>query len=290
VAALAVAQGRVPPTAGLTVPDDECVANHVIGAARELRVRAALSNSFGFGGLDAVLAFAHSGFAPDLDEPSRARKVCVLGGATLVRDSILAAKDASVVLDPKPGPASGPLELDLTPHLDAARARRLGRAERLVVAAVGTALADAQLAPREQECPVGLIAAKASGNPDATARFLQRVRAKGPRFAPPADFPNLMLSALAGHAAIYHGLRGARQLRAQPSTCCSGESLGPYSPRLSRNGGWPPDSRRETRIPHTVLCSAPKARAALSSPLSTNGPAKSPWPCLPTPSRATVTA
>jgi 3-oxoacyl-[acyl-carrier-protein] synthase II len=55
---------------------------------------------------------------------------------------------------------------------------------------------------------VGLIAAKASGNPDATARFLARVRAKGPRFASPADFPNLMLSALAGHAAIYHGLRG----------------------------------------------------------------------------------
>ena len=62
--ALAIREGRVPPTINLDELDEACAGvDHVVGEAREARVRLALSNSFGFGGHNAVLAFAAMGDA-----------------------------------------------------------------------------------------------------------------------------------------------------------------------------------------------------------------------------------
>lgn len=55
--ALALHHGVVPPTANFTTVDPECDLDVVPNEAREVRVEAALSNSFAFGGLNAVLAF-----------------------------------------------------------------------------------------------------------------------------------------------------------------------------------------------------------------------------------------
>jgi 3-oxoacyl-[acyl-carrier-protein] synthase II len=57
--ALAVREGRVPPTINVDELDEACAGvDHVLGEAREARVDVALSNSFGFGGHNAVLAFS----------------------------------------------------------------------------------------------------------------------------------------------------------------------------------------------------------------------------------------
>lgn len=52
----ALRDGVVPPTANLDTPDPACDLDYVPNAPRAMPVRAALSNSFAFGGLNAVLA------------------------------------------------------------------------------------------------------------------------------------------------------------------------------------------------------------------------------------------
>jgi nodulation protein E len=57
---LALRDGIIPPTANFTERDPECDLDVVPNASRPLRVEFALSNSFAFGGLNAVLAFRGS--------------------------------------------------------------------------------------------------------------------------------------------------------------------------------------------------------------------------------------
>ncbi|MGE5568716.1 MAG: beta-ketoacyl-[acyl-carrier-protein] synthase family protein [Rhodospirillales bacterium] len=54
---LALKHGILPPTANFTTPDPECDIDVVPNQARRAEVECALSNSFAFGGLNAVLAF-----------------------------------------------------------------------------------------------------------------------------------------------------------------------------------------------------------------------------------------
>jgi len=53
---LAIKNDMVPPTMNLENPDPECDLDYVPGKARKMLVRAAISNSFGFGGHNAVIA------------------------------------------------------------------------------------------------------------------------------------------------------------------------------------------------------------------------------------------
>jgi 3-oxoacyl-(acyl-carrier-protein) synthase len=59
VCALAIQQGMAPVNANLVEPDPECGLNIVRGQSRRLRIRAALSNSFGFGGANSCLVLRH---------------------------------------------------------------------------------------------------------------------------------------------------------------------------------------------------------------------------------------
>ncbi len=57
ICALASRRGWVPPTVNLQTPDPACDLDHVIGAGRDLAPEYLLSNSFGFGGINAALVF-----------------------------------------------------------------------------------------------------------------------------------------------------------------------------------------------------------------------------------------
>jgi 3-oxoacyl-(acyl-carrier-protein) synthase len=53
----AIRTGKIPPTIHLNTPDPQCDLDYVPNQTRQAEVEIALSNAFGFGGHNAVLAF-----------------------------------------------------------------------------------------------------------------------------------------------------------------------------------------------------------------------------------------
>ncbi len=57
ICALSIRNGMIPPTINLDNPDPECDLDYVAHTSRKADIRAAMSNSFGFGGTNACLVF-----------------------------------------------------------------------------------------------------------------------------------------------------------------------------------------------------------------------------------------
>jgi 3-oxoacyl-[acyl-carrier-protein] synthase II len=58
VCALAIAEGKIPPTINLNDQDPGCTLDYVANTARERRLRHVVNNSFGFGGTNCSLVFS----------------------------------------------------------------------------------------------------------------------------------------------------------------------------------------------------------------------------------------
>jgi 3-oxoacyl-(acyl-carrier-protein) synthase len=59
ICALAIRDGLAPVNANHSEADPECNVNLVTGQSRQMRIRAVVSNSLGFGGSNSSLAFRH---------------------------------------------------------------------------------------------------------------------------------------------------------------------------------------------------------------------------------------
>ena len=205
ITALSLNRGVLPPSVGLQTPELPGL-RHVRSLNQAASARAALSSSFGFGGACAVLAFE----APDA--PPRALKartsspIVVSGAASYGPAGVLSGAASAVYLRPAAVAVAAASEALPEPLslLDAERSRRFGRASALVVATAEHALRDAELSP----AGTGFVVGSAFGDVDRSVRFLQRVLGQGPRFASPAEFPQLIASTGSGNASIYLGLTG----------------------------------------------------------------------------------
>jgi 3-oxoacyl-[acyl-carrier-protein] synthase II len=201
ITALSVSRGVVPPSAGLETPEVPGL-RHVLVSNQTAPLRAALSNSFGFGGACAVLAFE----APDAVMralPALASvPIVITAAASYARRGVLSGTaNASYLSDPETTSQPLPEPLGL---LDPERSRRFGRASALVVACAERALRDSQLKAEG----VGFVVGSAFGDVERSVRFLQKLFAQGPKFASPAEFPQLIASTGSGNASIYLGLTG----------------------------------------------------------------------------------
>jgi 3-oxoacyl-[acyl-carrier-protein] synthase II len=236
ITALVVARRTLVPTAGLDDPDPALGLVHVPHVGREVpHVRAALSNAFGFGGMDTVLVFTEprprpsgpavppaSGTAdasPRGSERNRQSQVrpnpIITGVAAFGPWGLFGLDECATLVERRFEPGDAP---DPDAHLEATKARRLDRSARLGAAAVQRALAEAG-AP---VAGTGVVLGSAFGNVDGSAAFMHRIFERGPRSASPAEFPNLVPSSPVGHTSIYLGLRGPSFATADLAT--SGES------------------------------------------------------------------
>jgi len=195
IAAMCVRERLLPPTAGLVTPDPACDVRHVREAVRMDRVRAVVSSSFGFGGMDAAAVVTEPELAP---EPDATRRRVVVSAASVAGPRGLG--DGGGLDRGEQAAGAAP---DEALSLDPARARRQDRSARLCSAVAHAAL-DGH-ASRER---CGVVFGSAFSSVDDAAAFVQRIFEKGPRLASPADFPNLVPSSPVGHASIYEALLG----------------------------------------------------------------------------------
>jgi len=220
ITALAIANGVLPPTGGLEEPDPECGLSHVM-AAEEREIRAALSSSFGFGGMDTVLVLGQ----PDMASPPvPPRRRVVVTGASAVTPAGVAVGARTADLAAGAAPPSDVVGPELEGLLDLERARRLDRGSRLAAVACGRALGVELQGPAgsPEVRDAGVVLGNAFGAVDGSATFMRRLREKGARLASPADFPSMVPSSPAGHVSIYLGLAGPTLVVADLGT--SGES------------------------------------------------------------------
>ncbi len=198
-------RGVAPPTIGLDRIDPSCSLDHVT-EARPLSTDAAMSNSFGFGGSDVVVVFSRPGAFPEIDAAAP-RPVLVSASGSVGPLGVRDTAGAQGYLEPADASVEGEIAFDAAAQLDLARARRIDRAGRLGAAAMAAALSTAAMS-EDARHRAGAIVGVAFGAVDDCAAFVHRIYDKGPRFASPAVFPNLLPSSPVAHASIYHRLMG----------------------------------------------------------------------------------
>ncbi|MCS6898615.1 MAG: beta-ketoacyl synthase N-terminal-like domain-containing protein [Myxococcales bacterium] len=186
LAALAIQQGRVPPTGGLQEPDEACrirLTTNLSGATKG-EVRAAVVNAFGFGGLDTILVLRAAGYGenPSAQEPPPV----VLTEA----------------LEFRPREGEGQIRWEEVSPLEESKARRFQRAERVVTGAMVAVLRGGRAGR------VGVAVGSAFGGVTSCMELLARIEAAGGRCTAPLLFPGQVPSSPAASAAIYAGLRG----------------------------------------------------------------------------------
>ena len=95
-------------------------------------------------------------------------------------------------------------------HVRSPQLRRMDWCSRMAVASIRQAFEDAALLPLDDATSTrtALVVGSCYGNQRETAVYLQRVFASGPAAGQPLLFPNLVLNAAAGYAAIELDVRG----------------------------------------------------------------------------------
>ena len=223
ITTLAVSRDVVPPTANFVQPRQGCDLDYVPNQARNKRVNVAVSQNFAFGGNNAVVVIAKHD-RPGARAAALANHRVVITGMGLVtpvgcgRDAFTAAIRACHT-------GIGPIEAfdtggyfahnaatvredDVKPYLRSDR-RRVDRIGLFTILGSELALRDAGIkVTRENAERIGVIAGTENGPTHTTRTFVRELVGGCPQKANPALFPNTVVNAGVGLAAINLRARG----------------------------------------------------------------------------------
>ncbi|MCC6847592.1 MAG: hypothetical protein IT294_03755 [Deltaproteobacteria bacterium] len=151
---------------------------------------------------EAIVATGVGVVSPLGSQPAFWRRFCA--GETGIAP--VAGADAAT---PAPRLEARARDWDARDHVRPAVLRRMDHCSQMIVSACRMALADAALVLEGRAAEeAGIVIGTAFGNLRESEDFLRGLFAKGPALANPLTFPNLVLNAPAGYAAIDLGLRG----------------------------------------------------------------------------------
>lgn len=200
VAALALREGLIPGNIGGEQPDPDLL---LVPEAvpRPARLTTVLSNSFGFGGNNAVLVLGRPELAPPPVRPAAAAGWVVEGAACLTgaggtRASLEALAEGRACRGILP-------EEDLTAHLPPRSVRRMKRLARMSLGLAAAALDEAG-----PGAPTAVFMGTAWGALSETHDFIEKLYASHEFFASPIDFVGSVHNAPAGRVATHFQATG----------------------------------------------------------------------------------
>ncbi|MBN2402432.1 MAG: beta-ketoacyl-[acyl-carrier-protein] synthase family protein [Spirochaetes bacterium] len=202
VSVISIIEGIVPANIGCSVPDPALGLEPEKMVKRNTKVKAVLSNSFGFGGNNAVLVIGRAN-GQIRKAVSRERKPFVviakacLTGAGDLRGTFEALKQT--------GNCAGKVDIERAAEiLPKNRIRRLKRLPKMVLN-----LAEQAVKAGGDQKPSAIYFGTGWGALSETYDFLDKLFESGEQFPSPTDFIGSVHNAPAGQAAIWYGAEGA---------------------------------------------------------------------------------
>ncbi len=200
VSAISITERIIPSNTGCTVPDPALGIEPVKGVKTDAEINTVLSNSFGFGGNNAVIVIGKAGRR---SAPGRSKRKAL---SVLAKACVTGAGDFSGTIGElgQSGKCSGLVDIDrVSEILPKSKIRRLKRLPRMVLA-----LSEACKAGMDKK-PSSVFFGTGWGSLSETYEFLEKLFESGEQFPSPTDFIGSVHNAPAGQAAIWHNATGA---------------------------------------------------------------------------------
>jgi len=220
---LALRDQTLPPSANFTEARPDCTLDYIPNATRPAEVRAAISENFAFGGNNAALALSRPDVSPTTP-PQREQATPVITGLgaispvgvgmDAIREALAAGQSGirapeAIDMSGLPVQLAAALEGFKPSRISRTNLRRADRIGELTVCGCELALADAGLrVTKELTERIGLVSGTGRGPADSCEAFYRDVATDRPTDANPKIFPNTVLNAGSGLAAVNLRLKG----------------------------------------------------------------------------------
>ncbi|HVU27800.1 MAG TPA: beta-ketoacyl-[acyl-carrier-protein] synthase family protein [Verrucomicrobiae bacterium] len=205
----ALRRQELPPSAGFSELDS-AIGLEPITKIQSAPLTHVMSNSFGFGGNNAVLIFSKPETMPLTRVPEKIS--ITVGGLGVIAPGSIVEKEIPPLLPPAEISAHSCGALDVS-SLDANQRRRLNRLQQMALVAARRAISNFESSAKIN--PTGRAELKTSvaigtgmGCLDSAALFIENLIAKDEREPMPAQFPNSVHNAAAAQIAIDQNARG----------------------------------------------------------------------------------